>query len=327
MTQNNQLHFDFIVSVEDVGSRLDLFLVRQLSEHAISRTSIQNQISSGCISVNGNFSVKAKTLLEENDQISADFPPPKQEDKIIPQAIELDKIYEDDSILVINKAPGIVVHPGEGNREGTIVHALYHHYPELFNPDIWQADPLRAGIVHRLDKDTGGILLIAKTPKIAEKLKKKFKERETNKFYYTIVHGHLPYTQGRIENYLARHPTHRQKRAVVSPDTPNAKEAISTYRVMSEVKLASLVRVNIETGRTHQIRVHMSHSRCPVVGDPLYGGRRPQIQCDALMLHAWKLAFEHPETEETMTFTAPLPKTFLEVAQHLGLTLPPEVLS
>lgn len=314
------------ITVEDplCGERLDLFLVRNFPDY--SRTLIQNQISKGFVKVNQDIITKAKTPVEEGQVITIVIPPIKDPKAVLPQNIPLDIIYEDKVLLVINKPAGLIVHPGDGNSEGTIVNSLLFHYPDLYQNDLW-SDPTRAGIVHRLDKDTSGLLIIAKTVEVAKKLQKSFKNRETEKFYYALIHGHLPYTQGRIENYLSRHPTQRQKRAVVSPDAPNAKLAISIYRVMSEVKLASLVRINIETGRTHQIRVHMAHSRCPVIGDPLYGGVRPQIpNCPKQqMLHAWKLSFPHPETKEMLTFTSPIPDNFMELALRLGLEIPREI--
>jgi 23S rRNA pseudouridine1911/1915/1917 synthase len=274
--------------------RLDVFLAGQIGE--ISRSHWKALIQSGKVTVNGASS-KPNQKLRSGDVIEWTVPeetPPET----LPEAIPLEILYEDDVVLVLNKPPGLVVHPAAGNATGTLVNALF------FKDAVFESLE-RAGIVHRLDKDTSGVMVVAKSEEAMAELKRQFKARETEKEYLALVWGDLP-PNGRIETLMGRHPVHRKKMAVL---TQEGREAVSTYETLECFDEVALVRVRIETGRTHQIRVHMAHMGHPIVGDALYGRTRkhhlpekPKRQ----MLHAARLAFNHPESGKRLSFEAPL---------------------
>ncbi|MDT8390081.1 MAG: RluA family pseudouridine synthase [Lentisphaeria bacterium] len=307
---------DLIFTVEecDSGQRLDGFVSRR--GEGRSRVLVQTCIRDRLILVNGNPS-RAAARLKAGDQISVAWPPeyePKAEAEDIPLTI----LFEDDDIIVINKQPGLVVHPNDNFKDGTLVNALIHHDPETFTKMI--DENLRPGIVHRLDKDTSGALVIAKNLRARKALKAAFKSRDVEKTYLAIVIGEFGAVTGRVENLLGRHPVHRTKMAVVEE---NGKNAITNYRVLGTTEELSLMQIRIETGRTHQIRVHFAHLRHPVLGDDVYGGRQKGISVDPprQMLHAWKLVIPHPVTGVKREFMAPPPEDFRAVLETAGLPM------
>lgn len=276
------------------GGRLDAFLAEQVTE--VSRSHWKTLIQAGQVTVNG-MNCKPNQKMNSGDIIEWTLPEQAPE-TTLPEDIPLNILYEDDAVVVLNKPPGRVVHPAVGNETGTLVNALLFHDPafELLE---------RAGIVHRLDKDTSGVMVVAKTKEAMVELKRQFKARETEKEYLTLVWGEPP-PSGRIETLIGRHPVHRKKMAVL---TENGRTAVSNYETLERFGEVSLVRVRIETGRTHQIRVHMAHLGHPVVGDAVYGRARRHTLPEKpgrQMLHACRLAFNHPETGKRLSFEAPL---------------------
>lgn len=241
-----------------------------------------------------------------------------------PQNIALSIVYEDEQILVIDKAAGMVVHPAAGNPDGTLLNALLHHCLEL------EAIP-RAGIIHRLDKDTSGLLVIAKTLSSHNELSKQLLKRKVNRYYLALACGQMT-APGSIDAPIARHPVKRKKMAVVASGRPRAKPALTHYKPLQLLQGYTVLEVRLETGRTHQIRVHLAHSRHPLLGDPVYGGNQKLVRGineeaqQALnafrrqALHAWKLSFSHPETRQEVTFKSPIPEDMAEIIRLLSRT-------
>ena len=310
------IHYDFIASADYAGMRLDHCLASMIPEH--SRARLQQWIKSGEILINGH-KAKARDTIKGGEQIiiHAEAPPQPNYNA---QEIALDLIHVDDDMIILNKPAGLVVHPAAGNYEGTLLNALLFHFPEL-------AKIPRAGIVHRLDKDTSGLLIIARTLTTHTQLINMMREHEIEREYIALATGHL--TSGNtIDLPLARHATQRTKMTI----SEKGKPAITHYRVIQRYGDFTLLRVNLETGRTHQIRVHLAHIKHPLVGDPLYGRLVfPKGASDALRevlrdfkrqaLHAHKLTFAHPNTGEPCEFTAPLPKDFENLLKVLGKEL------
>lgn len=294
----------FFIPDNLAGLRLDQALAKLLPDY--SRTQIQEWIKAGSILVDEEQAKpRAVVLGGETINIQAEL---KSQPYFKPQAIALDIIYEDEDLLVINKPAGMVVHPGAGNLENTLLNALLNHAPEL------QHLP-RAGIIHRLDKNTTGLLVIAKTPAALTHLTKQMKARTIHRIYQAVVNGIL-LSGGTVDQPLGRHPVARKRMAII--DT--GKEAVTHYRIMERYRAHTRLKIQLETGRTHQIRVHMAHIHHPVLGDPTYGGRLqlpkgatlPLIdtlrQFKRQALHAVELRFVHPKTQEELVFTAPLPE-------------------
>lgn len=301
---------EFIISDENINKRLDKFCT-EISPNNFSRAFIQEAIKSGKILVNNeikkqNYKLKMKDIIsleyEKNDEMKKE---------ILPEDIDLDIIYEDDYILVINKDPGIIVHPAGNIWKGTIVNSLKHNYNFTDNFD----DEKRPGIVHRLDKDTSGILLIAKNPEVKEILSKQFKERVTDKYYLAITKGKLPNKKGIINKPIGRNPNQRHKMTIMG----GAKESITKYKVLKNFKGDyNLLWLKILTGRTHQIRVHMKYIKNPILGDFMYNNKTVgEKGANRQMLHAAKISFFHPITNERMTLIAPLKDDFKEVINNL----------
>ncbi len=283
-------------TVEKSGKRLDAWLAAEQPEH--SRARWQSLIQEGHVTVNGE-SVKRNHKLRESDRVEWTIPEPVSTE-VLPEDIPLDILYEDAHMIVINKPAGLVVHPAAGNENGTLVNALLHHCDDLAGI----GGEIRPGIVHRLDKDTSGVIVVAKTETALNELARQFKARETEKEYVAIVRGVPAPPRGRIETTIGRHPIHRKKMAA---DVRNGRNAVSMYEVTEAFSGAAFLRIRIETGRTHQIRVHMAHIKHPVIGDTLYGRAHVDgIQADRQMLHAAKLSIAHPDTGEQMHFNAPL---------------------
>lgn len=291
----------FITAEKDVYQRIDHFLVKQ--NIGISRTYIQRLIKDGHVLVN-NKSVKSNYRLRLNDEIVVIVPPPT-ELEIVPENIPLDIIYEDSSIIVINKPAGMVVHPAAGNYTGTIVNALLYHCKDLTGIGGKE----RPGIVHRLDKDTSGVLVAAKNDQSHQHLSRQFKRREVEKRYIALVAGVVKKESGTIEIPIGRDIKDRKK---ISPKTKRARTAVTHFKVVERFKNASLLEVKIETGRTHQIRVHLADFKHPVLGDVQYGGKGMRnwnnINIPRQMLHAERLGIIHPLTERFMEFKAEAPE-------------------
>jgi 23S rRNA pseudouridine1911/1915/1917 synthase len=283
---------------EKPEARLDTWLAEAVPEHSRSRW--QSLIKDGRVTVNG-APCKANQKIRAGDRAEWTVPDPAAAAPLA-EDIGLNVLFEDKHMIVINKPAGLVVHPAVGNETGTLVNALLHHCKDLTGI----GGEIRPGIVHRLDKDTSGVMVIAKNETAMNELARQFKERETAKEYLTIVWG-VPYgKRGTVETTIGRHPIHRKKMAA---NVRNGREAVSHFDVLEAFGDAALVQIKIETGRTHQIRVHMAHIKNPVIGDTVYGrARASSIKADRQMLHAAKLSLNHPKTGKRMTFEAPLPE-------------------
>mgnify|MGYP001084204350 CR=1 FL=1 len=281
---------------QTAGQRLDHYLVLALPQ--LSRSRLSLAIKHHHILVNGKPS-KASRKLHSADSIEGCVPE-AEELHVGPQKIAFDIVFEDDSIMLISKPPDLVVHPATGNADGTLVNGLLHHCRSL--GDV--GDSLRPGIVHRLDKDTSGIMVVAKTPEMHRLLVDIFKAREVAKKYHALVHGVMPQSSGRIVAPIGRHPVNRQKMAIRESGGKHA----ATSWVVEKVYAGrfSLLEITIETGRTHQIRVHMASLGHPVAGDEIYGSVKGQVQFPRQMLHASSLGFRHPLTGKKMLFSTPL---------------------
>ena len=290
---------DLLVSQEKAGTRLDHFLASEMP--LLSRTRIQGLIKAGCVLLN-NQPAKTGAKLKPGDRI--DFhEPPAVPDENQPEEIPLTILFEDDDLIVLNKAAGMVVHPAAGNREHTLVNALLHHCKSLSGIGGEQ----RPGIVHRLDKDTSGCIVVAKNDLTHQHLSDQFAGRGVLKIYLALVTGIVRKKNGLIETAIGRHPIHRKKMAVV--DLSRGRAAKTEYRVLKEFDGYTLVECRLFTGRTHQIRVHLKHLGHPLLGDSLYGSK-PTAAFPRQMLHAWKLGFHHPRTSQWMEFKAKIPEDF-----------------
>lgn len=301
--------FNFEIDSGWSGARLDQFLSNQLTE--LSRAQIAAAIKDGSVSVDGSVrkgSYRLKTGQIVEGIVAFPHPP-----EIIAEPIEIFVLYEDEYLLAISKPPGLVVHPGSGNASGTLVNGLVYYCQNISTA----GDSLRPGIVHRLDKDTSGIMVVAKTDPVHRMLVDCFKHHRVEKEYLTIVHGFLEEKRGRIVAPIGRHPVHRQKMAVLEN---GGKHAASQWEVVEEfASQYSLVKVRIETGRTHQIRVHMASLGHPVAGDDVYGRKSSGKMFRRQMLHAHRLTLKHPVNGKEMVLEAPLWTDFSEALQNLSL--------
>ena len=302
-------HYQFSVPSEVAGERLDRWLSEQI-EH-FSRSRCKELTKAGQVLVNGELR-KPNYTLKESDAVELTIPEPEELD-LTPEDIPLDIVYEDADLIVVNKVAGQVVHPAVGNYSGTLVNALLFHCNDL--QDI--GGKLRPGIVHRIDKDTSGLLVVAKNEPCLKALQAQFKERTVQKEYIALLQG-IPFPAfGSIETQIGRSRNDRKKMSV---DVDNGKHAITHYETADKFKAQSLVKVKIETGRTHQIRVHMAHIGHPLLGDAVYG--RPSrdacpIKAKRHMLHAASLTLEHPSSGESLTFTADLPQDMADLISAL----------
>ncbi len=299
---------DYLVRPGDVGLRLDHFLVERIAD--ASRSQITAAIRSGSVVVDG-ATRKAGYRLKAGEQVcGALLVPPTHH--VQPENIPFPIVFEDDDLIVLVKPPGLVVHPGSGNASGTLVNGLIHHCQTLSAV----GDPIRPGLVHRLDKDTSGIMVVAKSDTAHRYLVDAFKNRQVEKEYIALVHGIINEKSGRLVAPIGRHAVHRQKMAI-QPES--GRYAATRWQVVDEFdRRYSLLRVVIETGRTHQIRVHLAHLGHPVVGDGLYGGQRDNRPFARQLLHAAILTFTHPLTGETIRQTAPLWADFQEALDRLA---------
>jgi len=282
--------------------RLDRWLVAQRPEQ--SRARIQKLIEAGLVQVNG-VTGRAKTPLRPGDAVELWMPPPEPLPYLLPQAMPLDVLFEDEHLIVLNKPAGLTVHPAPGNRDGTLVNGLLHHCPDL--PGI--GGERRPGIVHRLDKDTTGCIVVAKSQEALVKLQVQIQKRIASRAYLAVIHG-VPKTEsGTIEAAIGRHPIDRKKYAVV--DGEKGRHATTRWRLIERLGDYSLLRFQLDTGRTHQIRVHCAHLGHPIVGDATYGRcRKLPMALPGQALHAVQLGLDHPISGERLVFEAPLPEVF-----------------
>lgn len=290
--------FSFNVPAEEEGMRLDLYLVHQLPE--LSRSALYKLIRSGSVEVNRSTS-KTGYRVRTDDCITVDVPDPAPS-VLVPEKVEFLILHEDESILVLTKPPGIVVHPAAGHNSGTLVHGLLFHCDSL--PGI---DAERPGIVHRLDKDTSGIMLVAKNDNALKKMTEAFRNRTISKTYHAILLRCPRESKGRLVASIGRHPVNRKKMAVLQQSGRYAATNWSVQETFANGMC--LVEIGLETGRTHQIRVHMASLGCPVAGDMLYGGNVPQsfgLPVARQLLHSSAISFEHPDTGRPLSFTAPI---------------------
>lgn len=286
----------FAAEEEDAGSRLDVYLAREARE--LSRSYIQKLLAEGRVTVNGR-AARASYRVKAGDVVILEIPELEGLD-LAPEAVPLDIYYEDGDLLVVNKPRGMVVHPAEGNYRGTLVNALLYHCRDLSGISGVE----RPGIVHRLDKDTSGLLVVAKNDAAHLDLAAQLKERRVTRRYLALVHGWVKGDKGTIDAPIGRDPRDRQKMAVVAR---NAREAVTHYRVLERLGNYTLLELRLETGRTHQIRVHLAFIGHPVAGDPKYGPHRIHFGLEGQFLHAAVLGFNHPRTGAYLEFSAPLP--------------------
>lgn len=286
----------FLVDLSGEGKRLDLFLSQRIGK--LTRSQLQKKIDEGSVKVSG-IPRKSSYRLREGERIELDYELPAKE-TISPEHIPINTLYEDGHVIVLTKPSGMVVHPGAGRPGRTLVNALKYHFPEIgpIGPEM------RPGIVHRLDKDTSGLMVVARSEKAYRELQRQFKERQVEKIYWGLVSGKVPKEKGTIDWALGRHVKHGKKMSV---KTKKPRPAKTHFMVLERFQKFTFLEIRPVTGRTHQIRVHLAASGHPIVGDPRYGNKRAKMHFSRLFLHAARLGFTHPETTEWMNFLSPLP--------------------
>ena len=292
---------------EEVGVRIDKFLAEYRPD--LSRAYIQKLIKTNCVLIN-NAVIKTNYRLAAGDIVSLSVPE-LVEAEILPEDIPLDILYEDEDIIVTNKPKGMVVHPAPGHYSGTLVNALMYYCKD----DLSGINGvMRPGIIHRIDKDTTGSVLVCKNDFAHRILAKQFKEHSLDRVYHAIVKGNLKDDVGTIETTIGRHPRERKK---MSTNVPNGRNAITHYKILKRFDKYTYVACSLETGRTHQIRVHMASIGHPILGDTVYGSEKQPYQTAGQVLHAKKLGIKHPRTEEYLEIDAPLPEYFTSILQKL----------
>ena len=298
--------YKYIVKNEDKGKRLDRYVTEQNAE--ITRTAVQRLIDEKNILVNGKEQ-KASYKVNENDVVEVEIPEPKKIE-IKAENIPIEVIYEDSDIVVVNKPKGMVVHPGNGNLDGTLVNAIMAKCGDSLSGI---GGEIRPGIVHRIDKDTSGLLIVAKNDKAHVNLSEQIKAHKVKKTYIALVRGVVRENEATIDMPIGRSKTDRKKMAVCK----DGKNAITHIKVLKRWEYYTLLQVNIETGRTHQIRVHLSYIGYPIIGDYTYSNGKNEFGVVGQCLHAQKLEFKHPTTNKIMELEAPLPEYFQEIIQKL----------
>lgn len=306
MTKNNDSILEETFKVKADQGRIDKFLANELE--GMSRSKIQLLIEEDNILVN-NEPTKANYKVQANDEITVYIPEPEPID-VTPEDIPLDIVFEDEDVIIVNKPQGMVVHPSLGHNHGTLVNALLYHVDDLSGIN----GKIRPGIVHRLDKDTSGILVVAKNDDAHRFLSEQLHDRSMKRKYWTIVHGVLPHNHGTIDAPIGRDPKNRQQFAVIT----GGKDSVSHFRVLDRFKDYTLLEVSLETGRTHQIRVHLNYINYPIAGDKNYGPKKT-LKGEGQFLHAHTLEFIHPRTKELMHFEADVPKYFQNIIDELKL--------
>lgn len=295
-----------IINENDIGTRIDKYLSNNIEGK--SRSFIQGLVDSNSVLVNEK-EVKSNYKLRQSDVITVIMPEPIELD-VKPEKIDLNIVYEDKDIIVLNKPQGVVVHPAPGNYTGTLVNGLLYHCKDLSGIN----GVIRPGIVHRIDKDTSGILVIAKNDEAHNILAEQFKEHSIKREYYALVEGRFNNLEGTIDKPIGRNKKDRLKMAIVD----DGKRAVTHYNVLEQYNNGtSLIKCTLETGRTHQIRVHMASIGHPLVGDPLYGLKKQRFKLQGQVLHAKTLGFIHPTTKEYIEFDSELPKYYLDLLDYL----------
>jgi 23S rRNA pseudouridine1911/1915/1917 synthase len=313
------LEIELVVDADFRGDlRVDSWLADRVED--LSRSRIQKLLAQGQVQINDRVCTDKKYKLKSGDRVALLIPPPETLD-LVPEAIPLDLLYEDEHLLILNKPAGMVVHPSPGHTQGTLVHALLAHCPLSSIGGVH-----RPGIVHRLDKDTSGAIAIAKTDFAHQHLQKQLKDKTARREYLGVVYGSPKADTGTIDLPIGRHPVDRQKNAIVPLDR-GGRNAVTHWQVVERLGNTTLIRFRLETGRTHQIRVHSAHLGHPIVGDPVYGGGRAiGVKLTGQALHAWQLQLIHPQTGELVTAIAPIPpemETLIQVLRrryHLSST-------
>lgn len=288
----------------ETQERLDVYLTEKLNK---TRSAVKKLIADGLITVNGKTE-KAGKVVKCGDEISATLPDPVPLD-LTPENLPLDIVYQDEDVAVINKAQGVTVHAGNGTHGSTLVNALLYHLDSLSGIN----GVIRPGIVHRIDKDTSGLLVVAKNDAAHLSLSNQIKDKTCARVYYALVEGVVKTDKGEIETYIGRSDKNRTMMAV----TDRGRKAITDYEVVKIYSAYTLMRFSLKTGRTHQIRVHCKYMGHPIVGDPVYGYKTQKFKLNGQLLHAAELGFNHPRTGKRMTFTAPLPDYFEAVLKKL----------
>ena len=293
----------FTITNEDELIRLDKYLIDNLN---ISRSKVQEMIKQNLVLVNDKV-VKNSYILKLDDviEVTGEL---KKEDSVNPEKMDLNIVYEDEDVIVINKPSGLVVHPAAGNYNNTLVNGLLYYTKNLSSSNGED----RPGIVHRIDKDTSGLMIVAKNDKAHEFLSKQLKDKSLSRVYLALVSGKINHDTGTIDAPIGRDPKDRKKMCVTDV---NSKEAITHFEVLERYKNASLIRCKLETGRTHQIRVHLSYINHPIINDPVYGSKK-KITNFGQMLHATELSFIHPKTNEKMTFKCEVPDEFNQILEE-----------
>ena len=294
-----------VLDVEQAGERLDVFCARVGD---MTRSAAQRMIAEGDILLNGG-PAKANQKLKINDKVTVMLRPAAEVD-IVPENIPIDIVYEDNDIAVIDKPKGMVVHPAPGNPNGTLVNALMYHLSGLSGI----GGELRPGIVHRIDKLTSGLIVVAKNDMAHTSLAAQLKEHSARRTYIAIVDGNIKEDSGTVDAPIGRHPVDRKRMAVIK----DGREAVTHWRVLERYGAYTLVEARLETGRTHQIRVHMAHIKHPVAGDVVYGSAKPRLGLEGQALHAARLELTHPSTGERMTFKAKVPEYFVSALKKAG---------
>ena len=292
------------VTIQDEKGRTDKVLVALLPEY--SRSQIQHWLKSGVVTVEGE-AVRASRKVVSGETLVITIPEPKELD-LLPEDLPLEIIYEDDDLAVVNKGQGMVVHPSAGHPNGTLVNALLYHLKSLSSINV----VIRPGIVHRIDKDTSGLLMVAKNNATHESLAQQLKDKTTLRKYVALVHGNISHDKGTINAPIGRSKTNRKVQAVIA----DGKPAVTHFTVLERFENFTLVELQLETGRTHQIRVHMQYIGFPLAGDPIYGPRKT-LEGQGQYLHAKKLGFKHPKTGEELVFEVPIPAQFVNTLAKL----------
>ena len=295
----------FEIGEERRNERLDRFLSEMYPEH--SRSFLQKEIKLGTVLVNGK-SVKAGTSLKPGDTVEAAFSAP-EEPEVLPEEIPLNIVYEDADVILVDKPKGMVVHPAPGHTSGTLVNALLYHCNDLSGIN----GILRPGIVHRIDKDTTGLVIACKNDTAHRSLAEQLAAHSVTRRYFALVHGNFREDEGTVSAPIARHRTDRKKMAV----DPSGKEAVTHFRVLERFGQYTFIECRLETGRTHQIRVHMSHIGHPLLGDEQYGSGKSRFHTEGQCLHAYVFGFIHPRTGEYLEFESPLPAYFEKILASL----------
>ena len=292
------------VIVKEEKGRIDKVLNERLTDY--SRSQIQQWIKEQHVSIDGKV-IKANYKVSAGDHVLIEIPVPETLD-LVPENMNLEIVYEDEDVVVVNKPQGMVVHPSAGHPNGTLVNGLLYQIKNLSTIN----DVVRPGIVHRIDKDTSGLLMVAKNDRAHESLAQQLKDKTSLRKYVALVHDEIPHEKGRIEAPIGRSKVNRKMQAVIE----GGKSAVTHFEVLKRFEGYTLIELQLETGRTHQIRVHMNYIGYPVAGDPLYGPKKT-LKGNGQFLHAKLLGFEHPTTGENMVFEAPLPEIFKKTLKQL----------